>query len=86
MMKIERAFVKDRHFHRFRVYRANMGWHVREERDATVVHEAHFRDWHRVELAVRLFERTAKALARDGWSELADANPAEATADASCDP
>jgi hypothetical protein len=51
-----------------------MGWHVREERDARVVHEAHFNDWHRVELAVRLFERTARALARDGWSELAEAN------------
>jgi hypothetical protein len=74
MTRIERAFVKDRHVHRFRVRRGTMGWHVREERDARVVHEAHFNDWHRVELAVRLFERTARALARDGWSELAEAN------------
>jgi hypothetical protein len=74
MIQLERAFVKDRHVHRFRVRRGEIGWHVREERDATVIHEAHFNDWHRVELAVRLFESTAKALTRDGWTEQADAN------------
>ena len=46
-----------------------MGWHVREERDAMVLHDAHFSDWHRVERAVLVFENTVIALARDGWSE-----------------
>jgi hypothetical protein len=68
-MKIERTLVKGRHVHRFRVCPDRTGWHVREERDATLLHEAHLSDWHQVERVVRLFEATVIALARDGWSE-----------------
>ena len=69
MMTIERAFMKGPRVHRFRVCAGSMGWHVQEERDATVLQDVHFSDWHRVERAVRLFETSVMALERDGWSE-----------------
>jgi hypothetical protein len=38
------------------ITRGDLGWDVREERDNTVVRNAHYEDWHRVERAVQTFE------------------------------
>ena len=48
----------------------NDGWEVREEQHSTVVSRVHRHDWHRVEIDVLLFDRTAAALKQAGWTEL----------------
>ena len=40
---------------RFTVTRGETGWDVREESDSTIVREANYTDWHRVERALRMF-------------------------------
>lgn len=52
----ERSFVTNGHLYRVAVKPASVGWEVCEERDHVVVHRAHHDRWHRVELAIRLFE------------------------------
>jgi hypothetical protein len=54
-MILERTLVNDRNIHRFVVSNDPPGWKVREERDSTVIQDAHLHDWRRVELAVHLF-------------------------------
>jgi hypothetical protein len=66
-MMLERELVSDAHVHRFVVSSDETGWNVQEQEDARVIRHAHHTDWHRVELAVQLFERTAMALEENGW-------------------
>jgi hypothetical protein len=66
-MILERTLVNDCRTHRFVVSRDSPGWNVREETDAAVIRNAHLNDWHRVELAARVFEHTAKELEAAGW-------------------
>lgn len=47
----------------------DFGWRVREEADTTIVRQATYDDWHRVELAIRGFALEAAALTRLGWRE-----------------
>lgn len=43
------------------------GWEVRLEEDRTVRRLDHYRDWHRVERALALFEREVTELTQRGW-------------------
>jgi hypothetical protein len=59
------------HVWRFDVERAPAeGWRVREERDAKVVRQVTYEDWHRVELAIRGFAIEAAELTRHGWRRM----------------
>ena len=53
-------FVRERvqsgHTLKFTITRGVVGWDVREVRDAEVVREVTYTDWHRVERAMRVFE------------------------------
>jgi len=56
------------HTLRFDVERTpNEGWRVREQRDAEVVRQVVYGDWHRVELAIRGFSAEAWQLKQRGW-------------------
>ena len=66
-MKLDRELINQSHTRRFQVRSDSPGWQVREEHDSTVIREAHYDDWHRVELDARLFEHRAQALQREGW-------------------
>jgi hypothetical protein len=46
------------------------GWQIQEERDATVVRQVNYGDWHRVELAIHGFSVEAAQLTRRGWRNL----------------
>ncbi len=48
------------------------GWDVREERDAQLLRETRYTDWHRVERAVSKMTSEASELERSGWRENAD--------------
>ena len=43
------------------------GWQVSEEEDGRLVLSVCYRDWHRVERAVRMFAEKARALHERGW-------------------
>jgi hypothetical protein len=56
------------HVRQYSIYSAGLaGWEVRLEEDRKVRRLAHYRDWHRVERAIALFEREVTALTRRGW-------------------
>lgn len=44
-----------------------LGWEVRCQEDETVQRLDHYEDWHRVERALRLFEREVSMLSENGW-------------------
>ena len=44
---------------RLTVTRGPHGWHLTEEQDAHIVRDVTYTDWHRVERAVKVFERAA---------------------------
>jgi hypothetical protein len=55
-----REYTHEGHVARFTVTRGQAaGWEVREERDDNVIRRQQFTDWHRVERALRDFERKA---------------------------
>jgi hypothetical protein len=66
-MILERTLVNESHTHRFVVSSDSPGWNVREEVDSRVIQHTHLNDWHRVELATRMFEHSAKELEASGW-------------------
>ena len=43
------------------------GWEVRLEEDRTLRRLDHYRDWHRVERALAMFEREVEELTARGW-------------------
>jgi hypothetical protein len=47
--------------------REGAGWEVKVEEDRTPTRRAFYRDWHRVELALALFQREVAELVGDGW-------------------
>lgn len=56
------------HTRRLDIERApNEGWRIREQRDAEVVRQVTYGDWHRVELAIRGFSAEASELTKQGW-------------------
>ncbi len=44
------------------------GWEVRLEEDEKLQRLDHYRDWHRVERTLALFEREVSQLREQGWS------------------
>ncbi len=44
------------------------GWEVRLEEDEKLQRLDHYRDWHRVERTLALFEREVLQLREQGWS------------------
>jgi len=53
---LTREFTQAGHTTRVTVERDQSGWQLREVRDNTLVRHLHYRDWHRVERAMRSFE------------------------------
>jgi len=49
-----------------------LGWEVRMEENDTLRRLDHYDDWHRVERALKLFEREASELAARGWQVSAE--------------
>ena len=45
------------------------GWEISEEEDSRVVVCVRYRDWHRVERAMKLFATKATWLVKNGWIE-----------------
>jgi hypothetical protein len=45
------------------------GWEVHEEEDSRVIVSVRYRDWHRVERAMRAFANKAESLCEHGWSD-----------------
>jgi len=43
------------------------GWEIRTEEDRTVVRQATYDDWHRVERTLAAFNREIASLMADGW-------------------
>jgi hypothetical protein len=53
---LTREFTYDGHKIRFTITPGHAGWDVRQERDNTLVRTTNYRDWHRVERAIQIFE------------------------------
>ena len=63
-----RGLTDGSHVRRLDVERApNEGWRVREQRDAQIVRQVTYEDWHRVELVIRGFSAEAAQLTQRGW-------------------
>ncbi len=50
---------------RLTVNRSERGWQMTEEQDAHVVRDVTYTDWHRVERAIKVFERAADPVSSD---------------------
>ena len=62
---IEQRLTHRGHTRRFIIEHAKLeGWVVKEELDSRVLNRTRYRDWHRVEQAVRM---QVTLLERDGW-------------------
>jgi hypothetical protein len=63
-----RGLTDGSHVRRLDVERApNEGWRIREQRDAEIVRQLTYEDWHRVELVIRGFSAEAAQLTQRGW-------------------
>ena len=63
-----RGITDGSHIRRLDVERApEQGWLIREERDAQIVRNVTYGDWHRVELAISGFSAEASELTKKGW-------------------
>lgn len=67
MPTFEQTLRKDHHIRRFEILTDPLGWRVVERADATVVREALYTDWHRVERARRAFAVEMSTLRAEGW-------------------
>lgn len=62
----ERLLIHEGHTRRFVIETGALeGWVVKEELDSQVLNRSRYRDWHRVEQAVRL---KISLLEREGWA------------------
>ena len=57
MCTSERTGRRDGQIRRVTVARSGIGWDIREEYGSQLVRTTNYRDWHRVERAVAMFER-----------------------------
>jgi len=65
-----RLLRKSVHIKTFTVsHRQAFGWEVYEEEDSRVILTVRYRDWHRVERAIRTFASKAASLRKHGWTE-----------------
>ncbi len=67
MMTYEQTLKKDDHTRRFEILAEPQGWRVVQRADTTVVREALYTDWHRVERARRAFSVEMSTLRAEGW-------------------
>ncbi len=67
MLTFEQTFRKDDHTFRLEILLAPQGWRVVQRADATVVRDALYTDWHRVERARRAFTVEMSGLKAEGW-------------------
>lgn len=67
MLTYEQTLRKDDHTRRFQILVDAQGWRVVERADATVVRDALYTDWHRVERARRAFTVEMSSLRAEGW-------------------
>ena len=64
-----RLLRKSAHTKKFTVNHQPHGWEVHEEEDSHVVVTVLYRDWHRVERAMRAFATKAESLRERGWTD-----------------
>jgi len=69
MLTYQQTLRKDDHTRRFEILFDSGGWRVVERADATVVREARYTDWHRVERARRAFTTEMSSLRAEGWHD-----------------
>jgi hypothetical protein len=68
MTTYEQTLRKDNHTRRFEILIGKQGWRVVTKADSTVVRDAVYTDWHRVERARRAFAIEASSLRQEGWN------------------
>ncbi len=69
MTNFTKTLHKGQHTRRYEIMFDSHGWHVREHADSTVVRQAVYTDWHRVERARRAFAVEMSSLRNEGWRE-----------------
>jgi hypothetical protein len=67
MLTFEQTFRKDDHTRRLEILLDVQGWRVVQRTDTTVVRDALYTDWHRVERARRAFAVEMTGLRAEGW-------------------
>jgi hypothetical protein len=66
-----RKLINDGHTRRFSiVLNTNAGWIAREESDRAPLRTSIILDWTHVEARMRLFNRKASDLCRQGWADI----------------
>jgi len=56
---------------RFTIRHVRPGWEVRDENDHEVLKQVIYKDWHRVERAIAMFEHEEAVLEAAGWVKIA---------------
>jgi hypothetical protein len=56
---------------RFTIRHVRPGWEVRDESDRGVLKRVIYKDWHRVERALAIFEQEEAELEAAGWVKIA---------------
>ena len=56
---------------RFTIRHVRPGWEVRDENDRGVLKRVIYKDWHRVERAIAIFEQEEAELEAAGWEKIA---------------
>ena len=59
------------HVRRFTIRHVRPGWEVRDESDDGIVKRMIYKDWHRVERAIAMFEQEEAMLEAEGWVKIA---------------
>ena len=62
---------KQLHVRRFTIRHVRPGWEVRDESDDSIVKRMIYKDWHRVERAIAMFEQEEAMLEAAGWVKIA---------------
>lgn len=65
------ALQKQLQIRRFSIRHVPPGWEVRDENASGVLRRVIYRDWHRVERAIAMFEQEEAALEAAGWVKMA---------------
>jgi hypothetical protein len=61
------ALRKQLQIRRFSIRHIRPGWEVRDESDSVVLKRVVYKDWHRVERAIAMFEQEEALLQAAGW-------------------
>lgn len=61
------ALRKQLQVRRFSIRHIRPGWEVRDENDSGVLKQVIYKDWHRVERAIAMFEQEKAVLQAAGW-------------------